>query len=98
MVREPWEMWPVNNIMFKYDGSTTTDRYILNEYDKLGRQIVVRSQIAESGDVDDKEVIGYGYDAVGNRTAVSVNGQVITRTTYDTVGRTIETIHASGHR
>ena len=52
------------------EGPTTTDRYVINEYDRLGRVIVTRSQIAEADGVNDEQVIGYGYDALGNRTAV----------------------------
>ena len=56
------------------------------------------NQIAGKNGVNDEQVIGYGYDALGNRTAVSVNGMVITRTTYDKGGRTVETVQASGHK
>jgi len=69
-----------------------------NRYDKLGRLIVTRSQIAEASGVNAEQTVGYGYDAIGNRASASVNGVVLTRTTYDPLGRAVETVHASGHK
>jgi RHS repeat-associated protein len=90
----------VKVIKRKNDGQDDFDNYVINEYDNLGRIITIRKQAQtdSQGEVNNEIITSYGYDAVGNRTSVSINGIVTATISYDSIGRPVETTSASGEK
>jgi RHS repeat-associated protein len=65
-------------------------------YDELGRLKTVTVIIRNGAMLDTPEVTTYTYDAVGNRSAVSLPNGVLTTYSYDNLNRLTNLVHQSG--